>query len=286
MSRRVIAATLSILFAPPVVHAQQSIERYHYSMTVRVRPLLVFWITRSGVGEATVTRQEEPGSARYSLLIGSDPERAPRHINRWGYIEEQIHGADARLIGLMTQSDEDSIAAAEAGVAQQAAGHHPFRIIEATVAGDRASSRVMSVAAPEDYTFRQLPAVLGLVQHESAGKTRAIELPPGTRPGFLAALADMMRSASGKPITYVYHGRLYELRRSRTRSMADAIAAEFVITSLHDHEQTPFSMTYGTAGRLANVPLKVTYQPRWWMQVELTLDDHNGTPAATTGVLP
>jgi len=32
-------------------------------------------------------------------------------------------------------------------------------------------------------------------------------------------------------------------------------------------------MTYGTEGRFAEVPLKVSYQPRWWMQVELTIED-------------
>jgi hypothetical protein len=32
-------------------------------------------------------------------------------------------------------------------------------------------------------------------------------------------------------------------------------------------------MTYGTEGRFAQVPLTVTYRPRWWMEVNLTLDD-------------
>ncbi|HWF86193.1 MAG TPA: hypothetical protein VG222_15145, partial [Vicinamibacterales bacterium] len=84
-----------------------SVERHHYSIGARVRPLLVFWISRSDVGDAVVTRQIAPGEATYALLIGSDPDRAPRRINRWGYIKEEIHGADARLVGLMTQSEED-----------------------------------------------------------------------------------------------------------------------------------------------------------------------------------
>ena len=46
-----------------------------------------------------------------------------------------------------------------------------------------------------------------------------------------------------------------------------------MITSVRDGEQTKFSMTYGTAGAFAEVPLTVTYQPRWWMQVELTIDE-------------
>jgi len=258
-------------------------ERHHYSIAARVRPLLVFWIGRSGVGDAIVTRRLSPGEATYALLIGSDPDRAPRRINRWGYIKEEIRGAEARLVGLMTESDEDSIEQAEANLKTQARGDHPFKIIRATVDGEQAQSVVASIGAPHDYNYRQLQAVLDLARRESPeGKARTIRLPPGTRPGFLAALADAMRTPAG-PITYVYYGRIYELRQTDARTIPDlriarasygrAIAADFIITSRHDGEQTRFSMTYGTEGRFAQVPLTVSYRPRWWMEVNLTVDD-------------
>jgi hypothetical protein len=269
----------------------ETFERHHYSLAARVRPLLIFWISRSGVGDAIVTRRVSPGEAEYALLIGSDPDRAPRHINRWGYIKEEIRGAEARLVGLMTESDEDSIEQAEANLKTQANGDHPFKIIRATVQGEQAQSVVMSIGAPKDYNYRQLQTVLDLALHEaSEGRIRTISLPPGTRPGFLAALADAMRT-SAKTITYVYHGRIYELRQLEARPIPDvrigrasygrAIAADFIITSKRDGEQTSFSMTYGTEGRFAQVPLTVSYRPRWWMEVNLTLDD--ATDAAGLG---
>ncbi len=271
-----------------------AVERHHYVIAARIRPLLVFWIGRSGVGDAIVTRRLSPGEATYALLIGSDPDRAPRRINRWGYIKEEIRGAEARLIGLMTESDEDSIEEAEANIKKQAHGDHPFKIIRATVDGEQAQSLVTSIGAPYDYNFRQLQTVLDLALRESPqGKPRTIRLPPGTRPGFLAALADAMHTPTG-PIAYVYHGRIYELRRTDARTIPDlriagasygrAIAADFTITSTHDGEQTRFSMTYGTEGRFAEVPLRVSYQPRWWMEVNLTLDDAVDRPALTDGV--
>jgi hypothetical protein len=270
-------------------------ERHHYSIAARVRPLLVFWLSRSGVGDAVVTRRRAPGEARYSLLIGSDPDHAPRRINRWGYIEEDIRGAEAHLIGLMTESDEDSIEQAEASLRKQAGGHYPFKIIQATVNAEQASSLVRSIAAPEDYTFRQMRTVLGLALRESSdGKSRVLRLPPGTRPGFLAALADVMHAPSVSPVNYVYHGRLYELRQTRARAIPNvriaraqygpAIEADFVVTSAYDGEQTRFSMTYGAEGRLAEVPLAVTYQPRWWMQVELTIDDSEDRSPLSDGM--
>ena len=277
--------------APASVTLPGTIERHHYSVAARVRPLLVFWISRSGVGDAIVTRRVSPGEAEYALLIGSDPDRAPRHINRWGYIKEEIRGAEARLVGLMTESDEESIKEAEANLKTQAQGDHPFKIIRATVHGEQAQSVVTSIGAPHDYNYRQLQVVLDLALREpTEGKARTIQLPPGTRPGFLAALVDAMRM-SAAPITYVYHGRIYELRQTAARPIPDlriahasygrAIAADFTITSARDGEQTSFSMTYGTEGRFAQVPLTVSYRPRWWMEVNLTLDD--ATDAAGLG---
>jgi len=295
MNRRSIAAAAAaaLLLMPALLRADP-VEQHHYRITARVRPLVVFWIAREGVGDAFVTRSRADGAARYSLLIGSDPDRAPFHINRWGYIEEEIRGREARLTGLMTQSDEESIAQAEANIRSQASGRHPFKVIQTTADGERASSRVRVIAAPEDYTIRQLPIVLDLARRDASdGASRVVRLPDGARPGFLAAIADAMREGSPDAITYAYYGRLYELRRTRARALQNfrvgavgygpAIAADFVSTSAYDGEQTRFSITYGTQGAFAEVPLRVTYQPRWWMQVELTIDDPADALAAADG---
>jgi hypothetical protein len=278
-----------------VSSAASRFERHHYSMTARVRPLVLFWISRSGVGDAVVTARQAPGEADYSLLIGSDPERAPRRINRWGYIDEQIRGADAKLIGLMTESEEDSIEDAEANIRRQASGDRNFKIIQATIDGDQARSVVKSIDAPAAYSFRQVHILLDLAKRETGeGAPRIVKLPAGTRPGFLSALADLMHAQCeqlrttgsvrpGQPIKYVYHGRIYELRGTRARTMSTVsvgnrsydhgIAADFEIRSTYDGELTRFSMTYGTEGSFAEVPFTMSYQPRWWLQVDLALDD-------------
>ena len=196
----------------------------------------------------------------------------------------------------MTESDEQSIEQAEANLKAQARGGHPFKIIRATVDGEQAQSVVTSIGAPHDYTFRQLQAVLDLALRESPEtKPRITRLPPGTRPGFLAALAEAMQTPPG-PIRYVYHDRIYEISRTSSRTVADVriggtsygrgVAGEFTITSAHDGERTRFAMTYGTEGRFAQVPLTVSYQPRWWMEVNLTIDDASTATALIDGVEP
>jgi hypothetical protein len=42
-------------------------------------------------------------------------------------------------------------------------------------------------------------------------------------------------------------------------------------------------MTYGTRDPFAEVPLRVMFQPRWWMQVELTIDDASEAPSSSEG---
>src|SRR5262249_38770479 len=156
--------------------------------------------TRNDVGDAVVTRSRADDQAHYSLLIGTDPARTPLHINRWGYIEEDIRGADARLVGVMTESDEESIEQAESNVRGQKSGTHPFKAIRATADAAEAHARVASIHAPQDYTLRQMNAVLDLAEQAvGTGALRVISLPAGTRPGFLAALADAMREPGERP---------------------------------------------------------------------------------------
>jgi hypothetical protein len=286
-------------------------ERHHYSISARVRPLMVFWISRSGVGDAVFTKRKGPGEAGYSLLIGSDPDRAPRRINRWGYLDEEIRGGEATLIGLMTESDEDSVKQVEANIGRPVGGDRAFKIIRATIDGDQARSTVTSVSAPAEYSFRQVHTVLELARRVSSkeleGKVRVTHLPSGTRPGFLAAVAELIHRhvdewrvsgqvRPGGPINYVYHGRIYELRATDTRPLArvqvggapyaHVIRSDFEARSTYDGEVDQFSITYGTEGPLAEIPLAASYQPRWWLQVELALDDTTSGPALADGPNP
>jgi hypothetical protein len=274
--------------------AQGVTERHHYTMSARVRPLLLFWIGGSNVGDAIVTRATTPEEARYSLLIGSDPDRAPRRINRWGYIEETLRGDAATVVGLMTESDEESVEEAEKNLRRERRGVHTFKVIHAVIDAAQSRSIVTAVGAPADYSFRQVRAVLALAGDSgTAGRLRAVQLPRGTRPGFLSALAEIIHVQAdsartgavraGSPLTYVYHGKFYELRGTSvelkptfevgTSRYRRVVSAQFAATSLKDGQQTQFALSYGLDGGLAEVPLTISYQPRWWMQVNLDLAD-------------
>jgi hypothetical protein len=61
-------------------------------------------------------------------------------------------------------------------------------------------------------------------------------------------------------------------------SYAHVIRSDFETRSAYDGEVTQFSITYGTEGLLAEIPIAASYQPRWWMQIDLAIDDAASGP--------
>ena len=154
---------------------------------------------------------------------------------------------------------------------------------------------VTAVSAPVSYSLRQAQTVLALAGDGGGAdaRSRVVKLPRGTRPGFLSALSEMIHTQAetaragtlrpGTPLTYVHHGRFYELRSTsvdlKPASKAEAaqdsrvVAGRFSTRSLADGEETRFDLSYAIDGDLVEVPLTMTCQPRWWLQVTLVLTD-------------
>ena len=308
MTRLVFAAAttlaLALPAAPPADSATHAAtlalangQRHHYTVGARVRPLL-FWIGKDNVGDAVIARKRDSAAASYALLIGSDPERTPRGINRWGYLAEDVRGDVATVVGLMTESNEESVDQVEKN--SRAEGDRTFNVIRASVADGEARSVVTSVSAPSTLTLRQVDTVLELAAHKGIdGKPRVVRLPSGGRPGFLSALADVLHEqASGvrstgkvrapEPIAFVYHGKAYQLRTTHSRLIGSArigentydhlIGSQFQVRNVGTGETSDFSMTYAADGPFAELPISVTYQPRWWMEINLTLDGATSDP--------
>lgn len=267
---------------------------YHYTLTARIRPLL-FWISRSGVGGGSIAWKEEAeGTRQIQLLIGSDPERAPMRINRWGYISESVSGSSLELVGVMTESEEESVEEAEARIKERAA-RHAFKAIRSTVCGRRAEAHVIHMLAEEDYTYRDLDRLLG--QLPATGRpTPTAAVPDGAEPGFLVAVKAMIhRNAerfrvSGKASTreldeclFVYNGTLFKLtaRSSdlhpsfavRGRNFNDVVETRFQTRHLKTGSTSSFTIAYGISHPIREIPVRIIYRPRWWFEAELELTD-------------
>jgi hypothetical protein len=267
--------------------------QHRYRMLAKVRPLLV-WISRDDVGDARITRRNDgAGSMGVELLIGSDPARAPRRINRWGYLAEQVAGGRATVLGVMKQSNDQSIEEAEERItAESGSGTHVFKAIKSIAEDGRASAGVTTLRVQNDLTYRDVESLLAMLRGSGDAPTRIVTLPAGTRPGFLLALADLIHQSienrtaptagtGSRGVRYVYNGRFHSLRlrsleslataRIGGRTFSDVVRGRFETVNEATGDRTRFEITYGASGALAEVPIHIAYQPRWWFKVELFL---------------
>ena len=203
----------------PVVRA------HHYRMAGKVRPFL-FWIGQEEVGDGRIIwRQGDSGTVAYELLVGSDPAVAPRGLNRWGYIAEEVRGPEGELLGVMSKSDERSIGELPEGLNRGARGHS-FVAIRSSVVAGTSHARVWTIRSAEDLTLRDVHTVLELFEqgsHDVAVQTQPVAT--GVRTGFLAAVAELICTSVsmhvGSPfataastkisVPYVYGGSIHDL---------------------------------------------------------------------------
>lgn len=274
--------------APPPANAERS-----YVVAGRVR-LLLFWTGRHEVGSARITWTGAADGARgFELLIGTDPDRAPRHLNRWGYEAETLCGSGASLLGVMTQSDEETMDDATTNITTATeGGGHPYKAVRATFADGQTSTEIFRLSLNEDLTYRDLGALLAHLPPE--GMPRHAPMPANADAGFLASVAAVLhdtvtaytetgRIATPSRRQYVYAGKLYDLTLKKARVRDEltlgsskyrhVIDGDFETRNLTTRETTSFQIAYGTADRLAEVPLQIRYHPRWWLALELMLKE-------------
>jgi hypothetical protein len=268
---------------------------HRYRLSAAIRPLF-FWIGAGNVGGARITWRQD-GSARrgYELLLGSDPARAPRRINRWGWVREDEDASGARMTGLMNRSEDDSLDQAKAGL--QSRGSYLFKLNRARVEDGTAHAEATTLYASEDYTFRQLAELLHFAgSTKAAPHVRTGRLPSGTRPGLLFALADLVDAGvaasraqgragpSPSKVQYTFNAGVYDLAvtswervekaRYGSTTYAKVVRLEFESRNLERGTTEHFVLACGTEGPLAGVPVFVRYQPKWWFKVEGVLDEH------------
>jgi hypothetical protein len=268
---------------------------HRYRLSAAIRPFF-FWMGARNVGGARIVwRQDGEERRGYELLLGSDPGRAPRRINRWGWAREDADPAGATMFGLMNRSEDDSLDQAKASLGRGKDGYF-FKMNRARVEHGVARAEATTIFAPQDYTFRQLDDLLRFAdQSKPLPGVRTGRLPPGTHPGLLFALADLVRagvdagraprSAGPSPsrVQYTFNAGLYDLVITSWERVARAsygnhayeklVRLEFESRNLDKRTTERFVLACGTEGPLAFVPVFVRYQPKWWFKVEGVLDD-------------
>lgn len=265
-----------------------------YRMAGRIRPLL-FWFGKDDIGMARITwRADDDGARAYEMLVGTDPTKAPRAMNKWGFISEEASHGGGRLLALMTGNDTASYDEAAADVEKQT-GTGDFRAIVGRVENGASAWKTTRIATVSAFSIHDVDSALGRIREDAAAAAlRRQPLPAGARPGFLVALAELIDRGAGlaptlpaaravrqQRVRYVFGQGIYELylREARPettqidgRSFA-VVRSSFEITTLATDARTRFDVLFGTGPQLENVPVAAEWQPRWWLKVELKLLD-------------
>jgi len=280
---------------------------YHYRLSGSARPFL-FWITRDDVGSGRLTwRRTRDGTQSLELLMGSDPERAPFNTNRWGYIREVVRGDSAELVAIKSGTEEETIDEVRAK-ANGRDGDRTLLFIRERITPHeaRASTALVDVG---DASYRELSLVLEEMSKVRDWEERVSARPRATRPGFLVALTELIQSgvdswlaASGssfkygtRTLVYIHRAKPYELRQSDVEVLRDVtlggrhyprlLRGAFRLRNPSTGYQSHFVVTYGIEGALAGVPVRITFQPRWWLRTQLTLDT-SASAAHTAPAVP
>jgi hypothetical protein len=281
--------------------AQGNVD-HRYRIAGKMR-MLFFWVGADDVGGARVVWRGGERDRSVALLIGSDPRRAPKGVNEWGYVREELAGDTTTVFGLRTVTDGDS--PDEADARRPAAGERAeLGVLCSTISSVDAASRTTSVRVGHDTTYRDVDRVLDAVAGHSGWKSIRTSRPAGAAPGFLTALDLMMRSsaasasASEEPpscprLSYVYKDAVYELiprrvervpyLRTQAGVLRDLLRSDITVRNRTTGYTAGFKITYGTDGALAGIPVAATYQPNWWFKVELELDDGHEVPPDPAG---
>jgi hypothetical protein len=269
----------------PVVAEQR------YRLIGKVR-LLLFWVGKDDVGGARLRWRRADGETGYDLLIGSDPARAPRKMNRWGFIMEESRADATTVLGVMKKGQEQTLDEVKSN---ETAGEVAFDMVNASVDATESVARLTTAKVRRDYSFHELSPLLGQLVKEAPSPTeRRTAVPAGGRKGLLHAVADLVqesveavratsRPPARKSLPYVYYRKQYDLARTASSvetkqsyggvRYARLVRSDYEITARGESWTEHFTLVCGIDGPLAGVPVFISYQPRWWFKVELVLDE-------------
>jgi hypothetical protein len=301
MRRRLLCA-IALLFTSQVIGAGRAaiapgvpsevpgrhlpvLREHTYRMAGKIR-IVMLWVGRDDVGSGTIRWRGAGDATAIELLIGSDPARAPGQLNKWGYLVEAMRGAESSVVGLISQENDDRLSDVKAGLKTRKE-LRAFDTIRGHVAAAEGTARVGTLHAPSQLTYHDADEVLQSVLADSTLAIKRVARGADVRPGFLTSLTQLIAASLDSKkynprIQYIHGDRLYQLRLIEATRLAkferdgrtwqNVIRGRFETGEAGNRSGTRFELVYGASGALTGVPILISYQPKWWLQVDLVLN--------------
>jgi hypothetical protein len=261
------------------------VREHTYRMAGKIR-LLMLWVGRDDVGSGVIRWRGAGEEKAIELLIGSDPQRAPGQLNKWGYLVEAMHGGESSVVGLISQENDERLSDVKAGLKMRKE-QRAFDTIRGYAATAEGVARVGTLYAPSHLTYHDADMVLKDVLADSSLGVKRVARSGDVRPGFLTSLTELLAATLDKKkynprIRYIHGDRLYQLRLIESiplarferdgRTWQNVIRGRFETGDAAARSGTRFELVYGASGGLAGIPIVISYQPKWWLQVDLVLN--------------
>jgi hypothetical protein len=216
---------------------------YDYVMTARVR-LLLFWVNKDDVGGGYIRRGASPNDAQsqvIQLLMGSDPAKTPRAINRWGAGTEVAHRSaignhaveSSTFFGFMKVSKGSSASDMQKELAhEKQGGAYLFSAIVNESNSQSSVAKVVPFTSDRDYTIHQMDDAEKVAFQKLAdesGRVRTLDIAElkscGEAGGFLSSVSDLVDVAlqgakTPVAVCYTYNGERFTLTLANVSKVA------------------------------------------------------------------
>lgn len=261
------------------------VRQHTYRMAGKIRVLLL-WVGRDNVGSGVITWRGRGNETAIELLIGSDPKRAPSQLNKWGYLVEEMHGGESSVVGVISQENDDRLSEVKADL-EKRKDLRAFDTIRGYAATVEGMARVGTLYAPSRLTYHDADVVLKEALADRSLAIKRVARRGSVRPGFLTSITELIAATIAKKtdnrrIQYIHGDRLFELRLLETtplaryerdgRTWSNVIRGRFETAEAGNRSGTRFELVYGATGALTGIPILISYQPKWWLQVDLVLN--------------
>ena len=251
--------------------------------------LALFTIGNDDVGSARISWRSDGRGSSISLLVGSDPDHAPKRLNEWGYMREESGPDGAEVFVLRRATDEDQ--------ARPSAPRDDGLLVAgcASMVERDVRSFATTVDAPGT-TYRTFDRLLDqLLDAPPKWNERHLVRPTDAQPGFLTALDLLLRGAGAATnagavaaVPYVYNGKVYDLSARRLRAIGPTTVGARAFEALNRADLSVRNRSTGEVSKLAVtyvpdrshfcLPVQIFVQPNFWVSVELRQDDLADAP--------
>ena len=259
------------------------VGEHKYRMAGKIRVLLL-WVGRDDVGSGVIKWRGTGQHRAFEVLIGSDPQKAPSSLNKWGFLVEETRGTESSVVGLISQENDDRLSDVKADLRRRT-DLRAFDTIRGVVSAREASARVGTLHAASELTYHDVGEVLADVLADTSLPVKRLTRGSDVRAGFLSSLTEMIASTLDRKalrrMPYIHGDRVYELRLVEStplaryerdgRTFTNVVRGRFETGEAGKRSGTRFELVYGASGALAGVPILISYQPKWWLQVDLVL---------------